>query len=101
MNMITEQSLDIGIKTAGADDTRRSFQFGRLTIVDHPVTTADGLRAAWTERTFGVIQHDVDDIVTVTDDAIIAAMRSLAEELEFVVEPSGAILDTDRLPWMI
>jgi threo-3-hydroxy-L-aspartate ammonia-lyase len=37
-----------------------------------------------------VIRRRVDDVVTVTDDQICAAMRFLFERVKLVVEPSGA-----------
>jgi len=115
----------IGVEPAGADDAARSFRAGRLFPSEHPNTIADGLRGALSERTFTEIRRRVDDIVTVSEEAIIGAMRELWEVLKIVVEPSGAVayaalrepreswrgrrigivltggnLDLDRLPWM-
>ena len=114
----------IGVEPAGADDAARSFQAGRIVPVEHPNTIADGLRATLGERPFAEIRRQVEGIITVTDEAIVRAMRQLWEVMKIVVEPSGAVayaalldappalrgrrigiiisggnLDLDRLPW--
>ena len=54
-------------------------------------TIADGLVAQLSERTLGILQaHDVQ-VVTVTDDQIVEAMRRLARDAKQMVEPSGAV----------
>jgi len=114
----------IGVEPAGADDAARSLHAGRIVPVDHPNTIADGLRATVGERPFAEIRRLVEDITTVTDAAIVRAMRQLWEVMKIVVEPSGAVpyaalldappalrgrrigiiisggnLDLDHLPW--
>ncbi len=68
-------------------------------------TIADGLRsAAVGELPWAHIRNYVDDVVTVSDDAIAEAMRRLAEDSKLVAEPSGAVATaawlehSDRLP---
>jgi threonine dehydratase len=54
-------------------------------------TIADGQHtAAPGALTWPVIQSLVDELATVTDDEIRAAMRFCFERLKLVVEPSGA-----------
>jgi threonine dehydratase len=114
----------IGVEPAGADDAARSFRAGRIFPSTHPNTIADGLRSSLGEKPFAEIRRRVDDITTVTDEAIVRAMRQLWEVLKIVVEPSGAVpyaallgehpqltgrrvgiilsggnLDLDHLPW--
>jgi threonine dehydratase len=56
-----------------------------------PRTIADGQQLPMPgERTFPVVQRLVEDVVTVTDDEIVAAMRLLFERAKTVAEPSGA-----------
>jgi threonine dehydratase len=43
------------------------------------------------DLTFRVIRKHVDEIVTVSEESIIAAMRLLWERMKIVVEPSGAV----------
>ena len=114
----------VGVEPAGADDAARSLRAGRILTNVNPDTIADGLRASLGERPFAVIRHLVDDIVTVSDELIVRAMRRLWEVMKIVVEPSAAVpyaallterpelrgrrigvilsggnLDLDRLPW--
>jgi threo-3-hydroxy-L-aspartate ammonia-lyase len=57
-----------------------------------PRTIADGLQATEPgELTFGVNRERVDEIVTVTDEEIVAAMTFLYDRLKLVSEPSGAV----------
>jgi threo-3-hydroxy-L-aspartate ammonia-lyase len=60
--------------------------------IPEPDTIADGLRARQPgERTFAVNSRLLDDVVTVTEEAIIEAMRFCFTRLKLVVEPSGAV----------
>lgn len=80
-----------GAEPKGADDAWRSFHAGAIQSMDHPDTVADGLRSTLGDLTFPVIRGRLRDIVTVTDDAILAAMRLLWERMKIVVEPSAAV----------
>ena len=82
-----------GAEPAAADDAARSFAAGRR-IVDPLAsvsTVADGLRAGIGEIPFSIIHHRVDEIVTVSEAAIIEAMRFLWERMKIIVEPSSAV----------
>jgi threonine dehydratase len=81
----------IGVEPAGADDAQRSFRSRRLIPVDQPRTIADGLMTSLGDNTFAEIRRHVDDIVTVSEESIVQAMRTLWEVLKLVVEPSGAV----------
>jgi threonine dehydratase len=115
----------IGCEPAGADDAQRSLRSGRLIPQSQPRTIADGLRTSLGNINFGIIAQQVDDIVTVSEEGIVAAMRLAWETLKVVIEPSSAVvlaaalerkvdlsertrvgailsggnLDLDRLPW--
>jgi threonine dehydratase len=114
----------IGVEPAGADDAARSLRAGHIVPAGNANTIADGLRGHVGERPFAVIRTRVADIVTVSDAAIVGAMRTLWEVLKIVVEPSAAVpyaalacgalalrgarvgviltggnLDLDTLPW--
>jgi len=81
----------IGVEPAGGDDTRRSLRAGHRVTLETADTIADGLRSSTPgERTFGVNQRLLDEVVTVTDTAIVEAMRFCFSRLKVVVEPSGA-----------
>jgi threonine dehydratase len=98
----------IGVEPELASDAQASFRTGR--IVAFPAeqvsqTLADGLRT----QSIGAINFEhirtyVDDIVTVTEDEIRAAMRVLSENEKTLAEPSGAVapaaflFHADQLP---
>jgi threonine dehydratase len=109
---------------AGADDAYRSLQAGTIIPSVQPKTIADGLLTSLGELTFAIIQKHVAQIVTVSEEAIIAAMRHVWERMKLVIEPSAAVpvgallehkaalagqrigiilsggnVDLDRLPW--
>lgn len=116
----------IGAEPAGADDASRSFKAGHRIPLTQANTIADGLRGSLSERTFAEIQRSVEDVVTVSEEAIIAAMRAIWEVMKIIVEPSAAVpyaavtegkvavagkrvgiiltggnLDLDSLPWSL
>ena len=81
----------IGVEPAGADDAARSFKAGQIIPSVNPRTIADGLRSSLGEKPFAEIRRYVDDIVTVSDEAIVQAMRLIWEVMKIIVEPSGAV----------
>jgi threonine dehydratase len=82
----------IGVEPRAADDTSRSLQAGHKVRIPEPQTIADGLRASEPgDLTFAVNSRTLDDVVTVTEDAIVDAMRFCFTRLKVVVEPSGAV----------
>jgi threonine dehydratase len=82
----------IGVEPEVADDATRSFYSGTLVSVKDPDTIADGARTpSLGQITFPLVRHYVDDMVTVTDEQIIEAMRFLWERMKIVVEPTGAL----------
>jgi threo-3-hydroxy-L-aspartate ammonia-lyase len=82
----------VGVEPDGADDTRRSLLAGRPVRIASPATIADGLRAEQPgELTLPINARLLDEIVTVSDDDIVSAMRFCFARLKLVVEPSGAV----------
>jgi len=81
----------IGIEPKNADDAFRSFQLGERVPVENPNTIADGLRTSVGKLTFPIIQKYVDNIITVTEEQIIDAMKFYWERMKLIVEPSGAV----------
>jgi threonine dehydratase len=71
---------------------QRSFRAGRIVHIDVPKTIADGAQTqAPGELTFATIRALVDDIVTVSDTALVRSMRFFAARMKLVVEPTGAL----------
>jgi len=114
----------VGAEPMGADDAFRSMQAGRIIPVSDPHTIADGLRTSLGDLTFPIISRLVKEIITVSEEGIIEAMRTLWERMKIIVEPSSAVplgavlkqktdfagkrigiilsggnVDLDRLPW--
>ena len=82
----------IGVEPANADDATRSFKTGKLCTVHNPDTIADGARTpSLGKLTFELVRKHVDDMVTVSEEQIIAAMFFLWERMKLVVEPTGAV----------
>jgi len=82
----------IGVEPEQADDAYRSFHSGRLQRIEQAQTIADGLRPqSLGELTFPLIMKYVDDMVTVSEAEIVAAVRYLFYRTKLVVEPSGAV----------
>jgi len=81
----------VAAEPENADDAARSFRAGRVIHTKKQFTIADGLRTNVGEPNFGIIKHYVDDIVTVSEDAIISAMRTIWETMKIMIEPSAAV----------
>jgi threonine dehydratase len=81
----------IATEPANADDAAQSFRTGRLMPIEKPDTIADGLRTNVGAPNFPIIQRYVDDIVTVSEDAIVSAMRTIWETMKIIIEPSAAV----------
>jgi threonine dehydratase len=81
----------IAAEPAGADDAFRSFRTKTLIPSEHPATIADGLLTSLGKRNFRIIMDNVDDIVTVSEEKIIEAMRMIWERMKIIVEPSSAV----------
>jgi threonine dehydratase len=81
----------IAAEPAMADDAYQSFTQGKLIPVDSPTTIADGLRTSLGTLTFDVIKRNVDEIITVSEQSIIDAMRLIWERMKIIIEPSSAV----------
>jgi threonine dehydratase len=115
----------IATEPAGADDAAQSFHQHRLVYQEQKNTIADGLRTNLGAPNFALIQRYVEDVVTVSEEGIVAAMRAIWETMKIIVEPSAAVpyaavlerkidfrgkrlgiiltggnVDLDALPWM-
>ncbi len=108
-----------------ADDAMRSFKAGYLIADDAPETVADGLKVPLKELTWHFVSNHVSDILTVSEQEIIDAMKLIWKRMKVIVEPSSAVplatiiknkdafagqsvgvivtggnVDLDLLPWM-
>ncbi len=82
----------VGAEPAMADDAARSFHGGiRVGMQGSPATIADGLRGSIGVRPYALFRQWVDDVVTVSEAAIVNAMRVALEDLKLLIEPSSAV----------
>ena len=81
-----------GVEPEAGNDGQQSLRAGKIVHIETPKTIADGAQTQHLgEYTFGIIQRDVDDIFTVTDEQLVEAMRFFAERMKIVVEPTGCL----------
>ena len=115
----------IGAEPLGASDAFESMAKGQLVPLTSPVTIADGLRACLGPFAFELLKEHQVAITTVSEEAIVAAMKLVFEVLKLVIEPSAAVgvaalldsklnlsgkkvgvilcggnVDLDKLPWI-
>ena len=81
----------VAVEPAGADDAYRSLKGGERLPSVNPRTIADGLLTGLGVRNFPLLQRHLDDIVRVSEEAIVQAMRLVWERMKIVVEPSAAV----------
>ncbi|MFQ3214645.1 MAG: threonine dehydratase [Marivirga sp.] len=80
-----------GAEPTGADDAFRSLLSGKIVPMENPDTIADGLRTSLGSLTFPIIKEGVKEILTVSDEEIIDAMKLIYQYLKLVIEPSAAV----------
>ncbi|MEM7086822.1 MAG: pyridoxal-phosphate dependent enzyme [Bacteroidota bacterium] len=81
----------IGGEPLEADDAFRSLQSGTIETNKTAMTIADGLRTNLGDINFPIIKTLVPEIIRVTEDEIVNAMRLIWERLKIVIEPSSAV----------
>lgn len=81
-----------GVEPELANDYWQSLRAGKKVRVNASQTIADGLRTPEPgDITFPIIQKLVEDVLLVSEEEILAAMRFAMARLKIVVEPSGAV----------
>ena len=93
---VAAKSMQPKIKVVAAepenvDDSAQSFRAGKRIVTEKKFTIADGLRTNIGEPNFAIVQRYVDDIVTVSEAAIVSAMRTIWETMKIIIEPSAAV----------
>jgi len=109
-----------------ADDAARSLRAGHIIADDAPDTIADGLKVPLKDLTWHFVSNHVSDILTASEEEIVAAMKLTWQRMKIVIEPSCAVplailiknrdvfagkrigvvitggnVDLDRLPWTL
>lgn len=125
VSSISPRTRIVGAEPQGADDAYRSLAAGRIIPSENPQTIADGLLTSLGSLTFPILHRHLERIVTVSEEAIIRAMRHVWERMKIIIEPSAAVplaaimesdwkqrgqrigvilsggnVNLDRLPWM-
>jgi len=81
-----------GVEPAAGNDGQQSFRSGTIVHIDTPKTIADGAQTQHLGNiTFDVIRRTVDDILTATDEELVACMRFFAARMKMIVEPTGCL----------
>jgi threonine dehydratase len=75
----------------GAADAVLSFTSGKIEKAPFVKTIADGLLTTLGDKTFPIIRKYVKDILTISDEEIIAALKLVYERMKIVVEPSAVV----------
>lgn len=81
----------IAAEPATVDDAARSFRDGRIYPPTGAYTVADGLRTFLGDVNFPIIRQHVSEVVTVTEQGIVDAMRLVWERMKVIIEPSSAV----------
>jgi threonine dehydratase len=89
-NLAPETQI-IAAEPEQADDAYRSFKAGHIIADDAPVTIADGLKVPLKELTWHFVSNYVTDILTASEEEIIAAMKLTWQRMKIVMEPSCAV----------
>lgn len=81
----------IGGEPKGADDAYRSKRDKKIYPSVNPKTIADGLLTSLSELTFSIILNKVDQILTVSEEMIVKAMKIIFSKMKIIIEPSSAV----------
>jgi len=81
----------LAVEPESANDTQQSVAKGERVKISPPPTIADGLRVQTPGAlTFPITRANADEVLTVSDDEILATMRFMLFRMKLLVEPSGA-----------
>mgnify|MGYP000155154915 FL=1 len=82
----------IGVEPAGANCMQVSLENEEVTTLPHVSTIADGTAVQTPgDLIFPYVQENIDDIITVNDDELIAAFLDMVENHKMIVENSGLL----------
>lgn len=81
-----------GVQAAGAPSMVNSIKEGKIKRLASVTTIADGIAVKEPgDLTFDIISQYVDELVTVTDDEVAAAILALIEQQKLCAEGAGAV----------
>lgn len=91
VNCLGYKTAVYGAEPKAVDDAYRSFHSGRIQTNRSTDTIADGLKTQLGTNSFPLIRSYVSEIILVTENEIIEALRLIWERMKLVVEPSSAV----------
>ncbi|WP_137993690.1 threonine ammonia-lyase [Streptomyces vilmorinianum] len=81
----------IGVQAEGAAAYPPSLAAGHPVAIESPVTMADGIKVGRPgDVPFAIVREFVDEVRTVSEDALSSALLLCLERAKLVVEPAGA-----------
>lgn len=80
-----------GAEPEMVNDAYRSFHSGKIESNASTNTLADGLRTNLGEKTFAIIREHLEEVLTVSEESIVEAMRHIWERMKIIIEPSCAV----------
>ncbi len=81
-----------GVQARNAPSMARSREMDEIITLDSVATFADGIAVKTPgDRTFAMVKQYVDDIVTVSEDEIAAAILAMIEQKKLIAEGAGAV----------
>jgi len=90
-NYFSPNTKIIAGEPLNADDAYQSLKAGKIIHQANPNTIADGLRTSLGDVTFPIIQKYVNEIVRVSEEEIVNAMKLIWERMKITAEPSGSV----------
>jgi len=91
VKLVAPRCAVYGVEPVGADSMSRSFAAGSPQPAGPITTIADSLAPPYSlPYSFGLCRRHLDDLVTVDDDALCAAMYLLFQGVKLALEPAGA-----------
>jgi len=91
LSTLAPETQIIAAEPEQAGDAYRSFKAGHIIADDAPVTIADGLKVPLKDLTWHFVSNHVTDILTASEDEIIAAMKLTWIRMKIVMEASSAV----------
>lgn len=88
---LSSKTKVVACEPEGADDAWQSFKSGKLIPSVKPQTIADGLLTSLGSLTWPIIKDHVYDVIKVSDNQIIEAMKLVWERMKIIIEPSSAV----------
>lgn len=90
-NYYSPSTIAVAAEPFQADDAFQSFYQKKFVPSINPDTIADGLRTSLGTLTYPIIQEYVNQVVRVSEEGIVQAMRIIWERMKILVEPSSAV----------